>query len=249
MDNNFKMTEQTQIAEDNRRSRLNRLLVCAGHPCEILYQFSSNKIYGEEKGICRIIGKELTGINFNDWVKETFTDHDYLYPGTIISNEALFSFEESSDLIAQKVNKEKRQRFRTYSHIVINDEWYVLTKAQKKEIYDLIIHNDPSVCVLSDSGQRHLLFKHKVGTWQFEDQFIQRDKETLSKIKLIGDELILNNFSKTEMLSGNYLQHRVLKFGIKKWKLAEDKLRENRGQAIFDLAIWLSQKQGEPDGA
>jgi hypothetical protein len=236
------MNEQTEIAKDNRRSRLNRLLVCAGHPCEILYPFSSNKIYGNEKGICRITGKESTGLNFGDWVKDTFTDHSYLYPGTIISNEALFCFEESSELIAQKVNKEKPQRFRTYSHIVVNDEWYVLTKAQKKEIYDLIINNEPDVCVISDSGQRHLLFKHKIGTWQFEDQFIQRDKETLTKIKLFGDELLNNNFSKAEMLSGNYIQHRVMKYGVKKWREVENELKQFRGSAIFDLAIWLSKK-------
>lgn len=241
------MIEQNEITEDNRRSRLNRLLVCAGHPCEILYGFSSDKIYGNEKGICRITGKESTGLKFNDWVKDTFTDYASLYPGTIISNEALFCFEESSELIAKKVNKEKPQRFRTYSHIVINNEWYVLTKAQKKEIYDLIINNEPDICVISDSGQRHLLFKHKIGTWQFEDQFIQRDKETLTKIKMIGDELISNNFSKVEILSGNYIQHRIMKYGIKKWKSAEDALREYRGSAIFDLAIWLSQKEGEKD--
>jgi hypothetical protein len=242
------MIEQTEITEDNRRSRLNRLLVCAGHPCEILYLFSSNKIYGEEKGICRIIGKESTGLKFDDWVKDTFTDHASLYPGTIISNEALFSFEESSELIAKKVNKDKQQRFRTYTHIVVNNEWYVLSKAQKKEIYELIINNEPDVCVISDSGQRHLLFKHKIGTWQFEDQFIQRDKETLTRIKMLGDELINNNFSKTEMLSGNYIQHRIMKYGVKKWRSIEERLTKYRGSAIFDLAIWLSQKQGEPDG-
>ncbi len=101
------MNEQTKITEDNRRSRLNRLLVCAGHPCEILYGFSSDKIYGNEKGICRITGKESTGLKFDDWVKDTFTDYASLYPGTIISNEALFCFEESSELIAKKVNKDK----------------------------------------------------------------------------------------------------------------------------------------------
>jgi hypothetical protein len=217
------------------------------HPCEILYQFSSGKVYGTEKGTCRIIGKELTGLKFDDWVKDTFTDYASLFPGTIISNEALFCFEESSPLIAQKVKKVKPQRFRTYTHIVVNDSWYVLTKAQKKEIYELIINNDPNVCVISDSGQRHLLFKHKVGTWQFEDQFIHRDKEVLSKIKKVGDTLLDNNFSKAEMLSGNYIQHRVLKYGVKDWRTAEDVLKQYRGSAIFDLAIWLSQKEGETD--
>jgi hypothetical protein len=217
------------------------------HPCEILYRFADNKKYGDSKGVCRITGKESAGINFNDWVKDTFTDYASLYPGTIISNEALFCFEEQSELIAQKAKKDKLQRFRTYSHIVANNEWYVLTKAQKKEIYDLIINNDPSVCVLSDSGQRHLLFKHKIGTWQFEDQFIQRDKEKLMKIKLLGDELLNNNFSKTEMLSGNYIQHRIMKYGVKKWKSIEEILIQFRGSAIFDFAIWLSQKEGEKD--
>jgi len=216
-------------------------------PCEILYSFSSSKNYGDEKGICRITGKESTGLKFDDWVRDTFTDYASLYPGTIISNESLFCFEESSELIAKKVNKDKPQRFRTYSHIVIDNDWYVLTKAQKKEIYELIINNEPDVCVISDSGQRHLLFKHKIGTWQFEDQHIQRDKETLTKIKLLGDELLNNNFSKTEMISGNYIQHRIMKYGIKKWKSVEDKLKEYRGSAIYDLAIWLSQKEGEKD--
>lgn len=240
------MIENTEIIEPQKAVVLNRLLACAGHPCEILYRFSSNKIYGNEKGVCRITGKESAGLKFDDWVRKTFTDYDSLYPGTIISNEALFCFEEASELISQKVNKDKLQRFRTYTHIVIGESWYVLTKAQKKEIYDLIINNEPDVCVISDSGQRHLLFKHKIGMWQFEDQFIQRDKETLIKIKTIGDELISNNFSKAEMLSGNYIQHRIMKYGIKKWKSAEDKLRDYRGSAIFDLSIWLAQ--GSKDG-
>lgn len=208
------MIEQNEITEDNRRSRLNRLLVCAGHPCEVLYGFSSNKIYGNEKGVCRITGKESTGLKFDDWVRDTFTDYASLYPGTIISNQALFCFEEASELIAKKVNKDKPQRFRTYTHIVVSGEWYVLTKAQKKEIYDLIINNEPDVCVISDSGQRHLLFKHKIGTWQFEDQFIQRDKETLTKIKLIGDELISNNFSKVEIFCNGLFYNRIEIIGL-----------------------------------
>lgn len=211
------------------------------HPCEIIYELGHKPIYGDEKGICRITGKEAEGIKFESWVKKTFTDYNYLFDGDIISNEALFCFEEGSEYLAKKVNRDKPQRFRTYTHIVENDEWHMLSKAQKQEIYNLIVNGDPEVCVISDSGQRHLLFKHKLGTWQFEDQHIKRDKSKLAEIKLIGDEMLTNGFSKNEMLFGHYAQHRIMKYGIKNWKLAEDKLREYRGSAIFDLAIWLSQ--------
>ena len=58
------------------------------HPCEIIYALSSRPIYGNVSGVCRITGKESEGLIFNKWVKPTFTDHAYLLPGNIISNEA-----------------------------------------------------------------------------------------------------------------------------------------------------------------
>ncbi len=110
------------------------------NPCEIMYQFSNAKIYGDAEGICRITGEYSTGLPFEDWVKDTFTDWAYLRPGTIISNEALFCFEEKSEILQALTGRDKPQKFRTYSHIVVDDHWYPLTKAQKPEIYDLIIN-------------------------------------------------------------------------------------------------------------
>jgi hypothetical protein len=70
------------------------------NPCEIIYSLSSQKpIIGNTKGICRITGKAAEGIPFSDWVKDTFTDHAYLYAGSIISNEAVFCFDEASELL------------------------------------------------------------------------------------------------------------------------------------------------------
>jgi CRISPR type IV-associated protein Csf3 len=95
------------------------------HTCELIYEIGAkSKVYGSEKGICRITGKESIGLPFDKWVRDTFNDHDFLYPGTIISNEALFCFDESSEIIQKKTGRDKPQRFRTYSHIIKNGEWY-----------------------------------------------------------------------------------------------------------------------------
>jgi len=40
-------------------------------------------------------------------VRKTFNDHDFLFPGTIISNEALFCFDESSEIVKEKSVKVK----------------------------------------------------------------------------------------------------------------------------------------------
>ena len=68
----------------------------------------------QKKASVGLPGKEGVGINFAKWVRDTFNDHDSLFPGTIISNEALFCFDESSEIIQKKTGREKPQRFRTY---------------------------------------------------------------------------------------------------------------------------------------
>lgn len=210
-----------------------------------MYQFSDAKIYGETPGVCRITGKESTGIEFEKWVKDTFTDFAYLKPGTIISNEALFCFEEQSEFLQRMTGRDKPQRFRTYSHIVVGAEWHLLSKAQKPEIYDLLINTDPLVCVIADSGQKHLLFKHRPGTWQFETETIARDKKTLRLLKEMADELLAEKFSKAEILTAQYKQYKVIDYGLARWRAKEQIFKQYRGSAIFDLAIWLAQTKGE----
>ena len=93
------------------------------HTCEIIYKIGANGLkYGDIKGICRITGNESSGLLCHEWVRDTFTDHASLQPGSIISNEALFCFDEASKIVKQKTGKDKLQRFRTYSHIVCFDK-------------------------------------------------------------------------------------------------------------------------------
>lgn len=209
------------------------------HPCEIIYKIGAdNKQYGNESGICRITGKESSGMPFNKWVKPTFTDIGYLLPGNIISNEAAFCFDEASEIVQQKTGKEKLQRFRTYSHIVHNGQWHCLTKANKKEIYEHIISGAELVC-LTDSGQKHILFKHKPGMWQLDEMYIIPDIDLLKHLHTTMCDLMRIGFSQSEILSGLYNSGRIMKSGVKEWKELEDKIKVHRGSQIMEFAGWM----------
>lgn len=210
------------------------------HPCEIIYNISGVKTkYGDVPGICRITGKQSFGIPFQKWVKDTFTDHAWLLPGTIISNEALFCFDEQSSFLQQKTGRERPQRFRTYSHLVdSHGAWHTFTKADKKLTYRLIVEGATLVC-LTDSGQKHLLFKHRQGMWQLDDMFIIPDIETLQFLHTRMMYMLSLGFSQTEIITGNYMQYRIMQCGLANWKKEEETLKKYRGIPIFNFTAWL----------
>lgn len=210
------------------------------HPCERIYAAGADgKIYGDVEGVCRITGQLGRGLNFDSWVRDTFTDVASLKPGTIISNEALFCFDESSEIVMQRAGKEKPQRFRTYSHIIDADGvWHCCTKADKKKILEMILSGAQLVC-LTDSGQKHMLFKHKNGMWQLDDIYIFPDVNKLSKLHKTMMQLIELGFSQTEIITGNYMQYRIMQIGLSTWKELEDNIKNMRGTKFFTFASWL----------
>lgn len=221
------------------------------HTCEKIYEIgANNKIYGSEKGICRITGKESTGLPFEKWVKNTFNDHGFLFPGTIISNEALFCFDESSVIIQKKTCRDKPQRFRTYSHIIRGGEWHCVTKADKRLILQLIIEGAEMVC-LTETGQKHVLFKHKTGVWQLDELHVSPDVELLGLLHYHMCELLAYQFSQAEIITGEYKSNRILKAGLKNWKGHENIIKEYRGSGIFDFTSFMlytdEKKQATPE--
>lgn len=207
------------------------------HACDTIYSLSQRPIYGEVEGICRITGRAGKGIPFERWVKETFTDHAYLKPGDIISNEALLCFDESSLEIQQKTGRDKPQRFRTYSHFVADGSWYCLTKADKQRMVALL--PTASLVCITDTGQRHILFKHKDGMWQLDEMFVRPDIETFTFLHSSMMALLALGFSQEEIRSGNYSQVRIAKAGVDSWRELETKLRPYRGTQIFTFTSWL----------
>lgn len=208
------------------------------HPCELIYSLSSRPLYGEIEGVCRITGKKSKGLDFSKWVKPTFTDHASLKSGNIISNEALFCFDEASAEVQAKAGKDKLQRFRTYSHMVYKGQWFCLTKADKKRIYEMICDGASLVC-LTDTGQKHILFKHKIGMWQLDELFIYPDIEYLQFLHSTMQNLLHAGFTQTSIINGDYNPNFIAKNGFEIWKINEDKIKEHRGKPMFDFASWM----------
>lgn len=210
------------------------------HPCCRIYQIgAAGKIYDNVPGTCRITGQQSTGMPFKKWVRDTFTDIGSLRPGDIISNEAMFCFEEASELIMRRTGKEKPQRFRTYSHLIdAAGEWHCCTKADKRRIFKMIVEGATLVC-LTDSGQKHLLFKHRPGMWQLDDTYIIPDIVRFIDLHTRMCALLELGFSQTEVITGQYLQYRIMQVGIDAWKAIEDTLKPDRGTQFFNFTAWL----------
>lgn len=213
------------------------------HPCQQIYKAAgltppNNGVYG----ICRITGAESYGVSAMEWLKSKgkFNDHNSLLPGSIISHEALFCFDEQSQLLAEKTGRDKPQRFRTYCHII--DEagtWYALTKADKALMFNIISESNPQLVCLTDTGQKHLLFKHRSGFWQLDDTHIPPNPKELKRLHEAMMNLLKLGFSQTEVQTGRYYPAKVASIGLNTWKEAEMPIKDLRKYPIFDFAAWL----------
>ena len=203
---------------------------------------------GNTEGICRVCGVPGTGLSFNDWVRPTFTDWDKLQPSDILCQPCQFAFEERSELLAARVGKDKPQRMRNYSHFVVNGEWTPLSKSNKAEMARILLEESPEVAIVAVSGQKHIIFRAQPGWWQVEEQAQLADPPTL-QWHLERVEILYNgDFAKSEIETGDYAQHRILRFGVGKWQAYEESLRPFRQSALFQLAVFLVQKKGEQNG-
>jgi hypothetical protein len=207
----------------------------------LIYQAAGSPVMpGNVAGVCRACGAEGVGVLFGDWVKEGFTNHDLLRPGSIVCRACLFSFEDKSALLMLKTNRPTRQKMRTYSHFVVEGQWHALTKANKREMRELLASN-PAVAVISESGQKHLVFRARVGWWQFEELSMLPDWARVESL-IVPIEELMTGFSKAEIESGNYIAHRVQKFGLTRWRELSEPLKAVRLSAYFQLALFLAQR-------
>ena len=98
---------------------------------------------------------------------------------------------------------------------------------------------------MSDSGQKHLLFKHKSKMWQLEDMHVMPDLELFSILHDNFSKLLDFGFSQTEIITGNYFGGRIIKAGVDNWKQHENIIKQYRNYSIFNFTSWLmySKKQ------
>lgn len=203
--------------------------------------------YGEPMtGACRLCGAEADrGMPWERWVKDTFVDHDKLQPGTMICAACLFCVDDHNVTLQQMTGRDKLQRMRNYSHIVaVDGSWSAYMKNQKREIATALLAN-PRAAVISFAGQKHLLFRGRVGWWQIEEQAMRPDPARLAALLEPITALYTAGASKTEIGSGHYTAATLSRMEVAWWHARESQIRPHRGSLIFELAVWLAQKDEE----
>lgn len=196
---------------------------------------------GDVPGVCRLCRLAGTGILAADWIKQTFTDHDKLWPGEIVCHACQFACVEDSTLLQERVGKDKPQRMRNYSHFVLDGEWHPLSKGNKRAMWDILLQ-EPDFACIAESGQKHILFRVRPGWWQIEEQSLLPCPGLLTEILSVASPLYEAGASKAEIASGRYSQFALSKVGAALFRDTEPRLRTWRGGLPFQLAIFLLQK-------
>jgi len=211
---------------------------------------------GNEIGKCRICGGSGSGQPFSGWVRPTFTNHDKLQSGSIICHACQFLFDESSELLATRVGKEKPQRMRNYSHFVVGGVWYPLSKCDKGRMKTYLFGTDfPRLVVIAESGQKHILFRAMwnspglcdYGYIQFEEQGAFVNRSNLQAI-LSSVEKLYIAFSKESILTGRYNTNFIMKHGSDWWWSLEQQIQKYRRTLLLEIAVFLAQKGEDREG-
>ena len=200
---------------------------------------------GNAAGSCRTCGAEGIGLPFDSWVRDTFMDFDKLSPGSIICYACQFCFEEASEPLRQKVDKDKPQKMRNYSHFVLNGEWIPLSKGDKRRMREILLAG-PQLAVIAESGQKHIIFRAQPGFWQFEEQRMTPCPELLTELLDPIERLYNAGARKAEIETGRYSQKTLMKI-LNLWREHEPFLKEYRGGLPLKLAIFLAQKEEDND--
>lgn len=201
---------------------------------------------GELRGSCIACGLHGVGVASQEWIKDTFMDHDKIHPGEIVCHACLFCFEDHNQALTERTGKEKLQRMRNYSHFVVDGQWYPLSKGQKAAMRELL-QQRPTVAIIALSGQKHLIFRARSGWWQIEEQRIWPQPDLVERLLGPVEALYRAGASKAEIESGQYSQKTIMKNGLNQWREAELQLRPYRGGAVLALAVFLAQKDDDDD--
>ena len=143
---------------------------------------------------------------------------------------------------------------RLFSHTVDdNNEWRIYSKAHKADIVETLFRGViPQICIISTSGQKHLLFKARVnpqgqstGWVMFENEHLMLDAGHFAQVYQHVDALYQAGFNKDTILSGNIFIHK--REYVEVWRTHYPAIALLRGQAILELAVYLVTKKGDVD--
>lgn len=179
------------------------------------------------------------GLPLKKAIKPTFTDHPYArgHGSSSICPGCAFC------LTAREL--------RNYSILATTDR---LSHPSRAEWREILINppEPPFVMCLAVSGQKHLSFKAPVNLERGHYAVLLEEREifvTPGRIEqaIEAVEALYVYFSKDEIATGRYSQHKIKDCGLAKWERLESGVENWRGRPLFDLALFVAQKREAED--
>jgi len=201
---------------------------------------------------CWLCGGNGAGGPLREFVKDTFTDHDKAKCPTskFVCIACAWCAAEENEELTRKLNADRPQKIRGYSHFVIDGQWHVFTKSHKREMRQLLCAppNGDWLAVVADSGQKHLVFRSPISIGsnavvQFELKQVRYEPPALNALVAKIESAMQCGFSKTSIEMGVYNDPATIQaFGVDKFLNFEELVKPQRGTGIMSIALWLSQK-------
>ena len=187
--------------------------------------------------VCWLCGGETAGrgVPTRKAIKPTFTDHPHA------RNQG------SRSICSGCAFCLSARELRNYSILVTGDRLCHPTRAEWREV----LTNPPEppfVMCLAVSGQKHLTFKAPVNlererfTVLLEERPIYVIPARFGSLIEVVEALYIY-FSKDEISSGSYRQHKIKECSLRRWEELEMDIADWRGRPLFDLAIFVAQKE------
>ena len=221
---------------------------------QLIFLSSGRSLGDPVDGRCAVCGGLLYKPSpLKDFLKPSFMDHDVLRGGDFICCACAYCWTEYNPDVQRLTGKDKRQKFRNYSHFVKSGKWHVLSKANKADMASLLLDGVvPEVGIIAVSGQKHLAIKARSnppgqarGWVLYEEQQIDFDALHFAYIYELVDRLYQAGYTKQGILTGEYVFYPTS--DRKVWLEVEPLLRPWRGDLHVDLAVYLCTKEALDD--
>lgn len=193
---------------------------------------------------CWLCGGEITGgqgLPTKKAIRPTFTDHPHARG------------QGSSSVCAGCAFCLSARTLRNYSILATGAG--ILQHPARAEWRDALCNppEPPFVACLAVSGQKHLFFKAPVNLDRDHFTVLLEEREIFvmpDRIKQAIEvvEALYAHFTKNEIATGRYGQHRIRECGLSRWERLEKSVESWRGRPLFDLALFVAQKtEPEPE--
>jgi CRISPR type IV-associated protein Csf1 len=205
---------------------------------------------------CFYCGDECEYNNLiKDYIKPTFTNYEIVKcpDSKFICNECIWSFATNTETIIL-VDGEVREKStpRNYSWVIEKDKKFAASKKHVKELREIILNppEPPFKIIISDSGQKHLLFRaiwaQSINNYpiQFEEEQIIVNIFELENRLIIADKLSAA-IGKVAILNPDKMSYAITINNYHGDLTSYDNWLNIYKEPLSRLAVWLAKNKQE----